>query len=153
MICAAVADTKWFTRTGIQVNRSQSAANTHIKRLEEEIGKPCFARIGKTVKLNIDGGLLTPYARRIVKAHGEAVRAVSTVITLTASLIRSDQVRSGQIRSGQVRSDQISGVGTDGIRPFFCWPLFNVIPSSGCVICAKYTFRPQLLHKISTISC
>jgi DNA-binding transcriptional LysR family regulator len=51
----AVADTKGFTKAGRQVNRSQSAVSMQIKRLEDEIGKPVFERIGKTVKTDHGG--------------------------------------------------------------------------------------------------
>ncbi len=73
----AVTDTKGFTRAGRQVNRSQSAVSMQIKRLEDEVGKPLFERIGKTVKLTTDGSLLIKYARRIVKEHDDAVMALS----------------------------------------------------------------------------
>ena len=73
----AVADTKGFTRAGIQVNRSQSAVSMQIKRLEDEVGKPIFERIGKTVKLTTEGNLLINFARRIVKEHDNAVIALS----------------------------------------------------------------------------
>lgn len=63
----AVADTSGFTRAGLQINRSQSAVSMQIKRLEVEIGKALFDRVGKTVKLTTDGNLLIKYARRIVK--------------------------------------------------------------------------------------
>lgn len=69
----AVADTKGFTRAGVQVNRSQSAVSMQIKRLEDEIGKALFKRIGKSVKLTVAGSLLIDYARRIVKEHDAAV--------------------------------------------------------------------------------
>ena len=73
----AVTDTKGFTRAGRQVNRSQSAVSMQIKRLEDEVGKPLFERIGKTVKLTTEGSLLIKYARRIVKEHDDAVMALS----------------------------------------------------------------------------
>jgi len=73
----AVADTKGFTRAGLHVNRSQSAVSMQIKRLEDEIGKHLFDRIGKTVKLTTEGNLLINHARRIVKEHDEAVLALS----------------------------------------------------------------------------
>ena len=73
----AVADKKGFTKAGIQVNRSQSAVSMQIKRLEDEVGKPLFERIGKTVKLTTEGHLLINYARRIVKEHDAAVTALS----------------------------------------------------------------------------
>lgn len=73
----AVADTKGFTRAGNLVNRSQSAVSMQIKRLEEEIGKPLFERIGKTVKLTTEGSLLIGYARRIIREHDDAAMALS----------------------------------------------------------------------------
>lgn len=73
----AVADTRGFTRAGELVNRSQSAVSMQIKRLEEEVGKPLFERIGKTVKLTTEGSLLMGYARRIVKEHNDAVMALT----------------------------------------------------------------------------
>jgi DNA-binding transcriptional LysR family regulator len=73
----AVADTKGFTRAGEQVHRSQSAVSMQVKRLEEEVGKPLFERIGKTVKLTGEGKVLIGYARRIVKEHDDAVRALT----------------------------------------------------------------------------
>ena len=73
----AVADTKGFTRAGRQVNRSQSAVSMQIKRLEDDIGKSLFERIGKSVKLTAEGNLLMKFARRIVKTHDDAVIALS----------------------------------------------------------------------------
>lgn len=73
----AVADTKSFTRAGEQVNRSQSAVSMQVKRLEEEVGKPLFERIGKTAKLTSEGNVLIGHARRIVKEHEDAVRALT----------------------------------------------------------------------------
>ncbi len=73
----ALTETKGFTKAGIQVNRSQSAVSMQIKRLEDEIGKKLFARIGKTVKLTAEGHILIKYALRIVKEHDDAVRALS----------------------------------------------------------------------------
>ena len=74
----ALAETKGFTKTGIQVNRSQSAVSMQIKRLEDEVGKKLFERIGKTVKLTAEGNILIKYAMRIVKEHDDAIRALST---------------------------------------------------------------------------
>ncbi|MCG8643013.1 MAG: LysR substrate-binding domain-containing protein [Desulfobacterales bacterium] len=73
----ALAETKGFTRTGVQMNRSQSAVSMQIKRLEDEIGKKLFDRVGKTVRLTAEGRILRKYALRMVKDHDEAVRALS----------------------------------------------------------------------------
>lgn len=72
-----LADTKGFTRTGNQVNRSQSAVSMQIKRLEDEVDGKLFDRVGKSVKLTSKGRTLIPYARRILKEHDDAVRALS----------------------------------------------------------------------------
>ncbi|BBO70664.1 LysR family transcriptional regulator [Desulfosarcina alkanivorans] len=73
----ALAETRGFTRAGRQVNRSQSAVSMQIKRLEDEIGKKLFERIGKTVKLTAEGNILIKHAMRIIKEHDDAVRALS----------------------------------------------------------------------------
>lgn len=72
-----LAETKGFTKTGMQINKSQSAVSMQIKRLEEEVGRQLFERIGKTVKLTDDGQTLMKYAMRIIKEHDDAVRALS----------------------------------------------------------------------------
>ena len=74
----AVADTQSFTKAGKLVNRSQSAVSMQIKRLEEEIGRPLFERVGKTAKLSIDGKLLISHARVITQEHDKAVMSLST---------------------------------------------------------------------------
>lgn len=74
---AALAEAKNFTKTGRQVNLSQSAVSMQIKRLETEVGKKLFLRVGKTVKLTPEGRILINYARRIIKEHDEAVAALS----------------------------------------------------------------------------
>lgn len=73
----ALAEAKNFTKTGRQVNLSQSAVSMQIKRLENEVGKQLFDRAGKTVRLTTEGNILINYARRIVKEHDEAVGALS----------------------------------------------------------------------------
>ncbi len=73
----ALAEAKNFTKTGVQVNLSQSAVSMQIKRLENEVGKKLFDRIGKTVKLTAEGRILINYAMRIVREHDDAVAALS----------------------------------------------------------------------------
>ncbi len=55
---AVLAETKNFTKTGQQVNLSQSAVSMQIKRLEDEVGKKLFDRVGKTVNLTTEGKIL-----------------------------------------------------------------------------------------------
>ena len=71
----AIADTGSFTRAAEIVHKTQSAVSMQMKRLEERIGRPVFARDGRGSKLNDDGERLLDYARRIVRLNGECVAA------------------------------------------------------------------------------
>jgi DNA-binding transcriptional LysR family regulator len=69
----AIAESGSFTEAAKRVHRTQSATSMQIKRLEELLGRPVFAREGRTVRLNPDGELLLGHARRILDAHREAL--------------------------------------------------------------------------------
>jgi DNA-binding transcriptional LysR family regulator len=71
----AIADTGSFTRAADDVGRTQSAVSMQIKRLEEIVSRPVFARDGRQNRLTIDGEKLLDYARRMVKLNDEAVIA------------------------------------------------------------------------------
>lgn len=73
----AVAEAGSFTKAGEAVNRTQSAVSQQIRRLEEELGRPVFAREGRAVFLTCAGETLLPYARRILRAHEEAYAAMT----------------------------------------------------------------------------
>lgn len=73
----AIVDTGSFTRAADVVFKTQSAVSMQMKRLEERIGRPIFARDGRGVKLTEDGDRLLDYARRIVHISREAVSAFS----------------------------------------------------------------------------
>lgn len=73
----ALADTRGFTRAGRLVHRSQSAVSMQMKRLEAEVGRPLFNRVGKSVELTPEGRTLIPFAMRIVREHDDAVRALT----------------------------------------------------------------------------
>lgn len=73
----AIADTGSFTRAAEVVHKTQSAVSMQMKRLEERIGKPIFARDGRQSRLTEDGERLLDYARRIVKLSSEAVLALA----------------------------------------------------------------------------
>lgn len=62
----AVADTGNFTRAAEIVARTQSAVSMQMKRLEETVGEPLFARGARGVALTNKGGQLIGNARRIV---------------------------------------------------------------------------------------
>ena len=74
----AIAETGSFTRAAEFVHKTQSAVSMQMKRLEERLDRPIFARDGRASKLTEDGERLLDYARRIVKLNIEALAAFST---------------------------------------------------------------------------
>src|SRR5438552_14242195 len=73
----AIAETGSFTRAAEAVHKTQSAVSMQMKRLEERLDRPIFARDGRASKLTEDGGRLLDYARRIIKLNVEAIGAFS----------------------------------------------------------------------------
>lgn len=73
----AIAETGSFTRAAEVVNKTQSAVSMQMKRLEERLERPIFARDGRASKLTEDGQRLLDYARRIVKLNVETLAAFS----------------------------------------------------------------------------
>jgi DNA-binding transcriptional LysR family regulator len=70
------------------VNKTQSAVSMQMKRLEERLERPIFARDGRASKLTEDGQRLLDYARRLVKLNVETIAAFS------------DEALSGRVRLG-----------------------------------------------------
>lgn len=73
----AIVDSGSFTRASGRVNRTQSAVSMQIKRLEETLGRPLFAKQGRGVRLSQDGETLVDYAREILRLEAGAFRAIS----------------------------------------------------------------------------
>ena len=73
----AIADTGSFTAAAERVLRSQSAVSMQIKRLEDLVGRPLFLRDGRVVSLTVAGDALLLHARRILRAHREAIAEFS----------------------------------------------------------------------------
>ena len=71
----AIAETGSFTRAADVVAKTQSAVSMQMRRLEERIGKPLFAREGRASRLSSEGERLLPYARRLMKMQAETVAA------------------------------------------------------------------------------
>jgi DNA-binding transcriptional LysR family regulator len=71
----AIVETGSFTKAAEVVHKTQSAVSMQMKRLEERLGKPIFARDGRASKLTQDGDRLLDYARRIIKLNVEALAA------------------------------------------------------------------------------
>ena len=73
----AIIETGSFTRAADAVHKTQSAVSMQMKRLEERLERPIFARDGRASKLTEDGERLLDFARRIVKLNVEAIAAFS----------------------------------------------------------------------------
>lgn len=73
----AIAETGSFTAAAERVLRSQSAVSMQIKRLEETVGRSLFVREGRVVTLTAAGEALLLHARRILRAHREAIAEFS----------------------------------------------------------------------------
>jgi len=72
----AIADTGSFTAAADQVGRTQSAVSMQMKRLEEQIERPLFARDGRASALTSAGQDLLIYARRILRLQDAAVSSL-----------------------------------------------------------------------------
>ena len=70
----AIADTGSFNRAARGVFRTPSAVSMQMKKLEEQVGKPLFAKDGRSVALTPDGESLVGYGRRILKLADEALQ-------------------------------------------------------------------------------
>jgi DNA-binding transcriptional LysR family regulator len=73
----AIVETGSFTQAAEVVHKTQSAVSMQIKKLEERVEHPIFARDGRGSKLTEHGERLLEYARRIVKLNVEALAAFS----------------------------------------------------------------------------
>ncbi|MFN0194344.1 MAG: LysR family transcriptional regulator [Aestuariivirga sp.] len=71
----AISDTGSFTAAARQVGRTQSAVSQQVKKLEDTLGHPLFARGAGSVELTEYGKSLLTYARSIADTHSEALAA------------------------------------------------------------------------------
>src|SRR5918992_1328032 len=70
----AIADTGSFNRAARAVFRTPSAVSMQMKKLEDHVGRPLFAKDGRSVILTPDGESLVGYGRRILKLAEEALQ-------------------------------------------------------------------------------
>ncbi|MEP3600840.1 MAG: LysR family transcriptional regulator [Stappiaceae bacterium] len=72
-----------FTETAERRHTVQSAISSHIKKLEDELGRPLFARgRGQSMALTAEGHAFATYARRILDLTDEAVETIRNARTL-----------------------------------------------------------------------
>ena len=70
----AIADTGSFNKAARAVFRTPSAVSMQMKKLEEQVARPLFAKDGRSVILTPDGEALVGYGRRILKLADEAMQ-------------------------------------------------------------------------------
>ena len=75
----AIADTGSFTKAAEEVHKTQSAISMQMKRLEELLGVPLFAKDGRMSRFTQDGERLVDYARRIVAINDEAAHRATRI--------------------------------------------------------------------------
>lgn len=83
----AVAEEGTFTRAAERVGRTQPAISQSIKKLEDELGMPLFARDLHEVSLTEAGKALLEYARRMVRARDDAMRMLGSLKHLSTGTL------------------------------------------------------------------
>ncbi len=78
----AAARTGSFTAAAAELHVAQASVSELIKRLEDELGLPLFARGGRQLTQTPAGAELRPYAEQSVAAADEGARAVRNLHTL-----------------------------------------------------------------------
>lgn len=68
-----IAEKGGFKKAAEHLGYAQSSVTTHIKNLEEELGKPLFDRLGRNVVLTDYGKQFLPYAIKIIELYSEAL--------------------------------------------------------------------------------
>ena len=80
----AVVEEGTFTRAAERVRRTQPAVSLSIKKLEEEVGRPLFARDVHEISLTEAGRVLADYARRMVGLRDDAMREMTKLNAMKA---------------------------------------------------------------------
>ncbi|WAT31566.1 LysR family transcriptional regulator [Pseudomonas sp. GXZC] len=68
----AVVDEEGFSRAAARLHLTQSAVSGHLRRLEEQVGKPLLTRTTRSQQLTPDGERLMAYARGILALNRNA---------------------------------------------------------------------------------
>ena len=83
----AVVEERTFTRAAERVSRTQPAVSQNVKKLEDELGTPLFARDTHGVSLTEAGKVLVEHAHRIVRARDDAMRELAALKNLTTGTL------------------------------------------------------------------
>ena len=80
----AVVEEGTFTRAAERLFLTQPAVSLSIKKLEEEVGGPLFARDVHDLSLTEAGRVLADYARRMVRLRDDATREMARLGSMAA---------------------------------------------------------------------
>ena len=83
----AVVEEGSFTRAAERMSRTQPAISQSIKKLEDEIGAPLFARDVHDLSLTEAGKVLVEYARKMVRARDDSMRELGALKSLKAGTL------------------------------------------------------------------
>src|SRR6185295_13217833 len=78
----AVVEEGSFTRAAERMSRTQPAMSQSVKKLEDEIGAPLFARDVHDLSLTEAGKVLVEYARKMVRARDDSMRELGALKSL-----------------------------------------------------------------------
>jgi DNA-binding transcriptional LysR family regulator len=83
----AVVEERSFTRASERVGRTQPAVSQSIKKLEDEIGAPLFARDVHDISLTEAGEILADHARKMLRSRDDARRDIRALRTLKTGTV------------------------------------------------------------------
>ncbi|MFA1819466.1 LysR family transcriptional regulator [Virgibacillus oceani] len=73
-----IVDTGGFKKAADELGYAQSSITGHIKELEEELKKPLFDRLGRSISLTQTGKDFLPYALEIIKLYSKSQEVIHT---------------------------------------------------------------------------
>src|ERR1700679_4286318 len=77
-----------FTRAAESLYISQPSLSIYMQQLEEEIGTPLFARVGRNVRLTEAGKLLRTHANKIIHEFEKAQQGIDDLKGLLRGTLR-----------------------------------------------------------------
>ena len=93
----AILETGSFTAASDVVRRTQSALSLQMKKLEEQVGHPLLKREPGGIKATAEGERLLIHAKRILRAHEDAILDFSGVSGSAGNLLLGISADYGQV--------------------------------------------------------
>jgi DNA-binding transcriptional LysR family regulator len=72
-----IAETRAMNKAALRVSLTQAAVSMQVRRLEDMAGQPLLNRTGRGVTLTLHGERFLAHARKILRAHDEAMAELS----------------------------------------------------------------------------